>query len=151
MDIKNKREINKLNNENKLMFNQLETQKQLYNYLDSVNKELVIKIRLEEINLSEKGETTLVIDTLDGNEVNQVIPVGLKLIVSVNSLVQIDQPLTEDPNVGGFGQAETEITLQNPIRIVGYMIISLLMIICQIFLVLKKKQFEKVQAAELNF
>ena len=114
-------------------------------YTSSVNG------KIKEINLSEKGETTLVIDTLDGNEVNQVIPVGLKLTVSVNSLVQIDQPLTEDPNVGGFGQAETEITLQNPIRIVGYMIISLLMIICQIFLVLKKKQFEKVQAAELNF
>lgn len=114
-------------------------------YTSSVNG------KIKEINLSEKGETTLVIDTLDGNEVNQVIPVGLKLTISVNSLVQIDQPLTEDPNVGGFGQAETEITLQNPIRIVGYMIISLLMIICQIFLVLKKKQFEKVQAAELNF
>jgi len=93
----------------------------------------------------------LLIDTLDGNVVNQVIPIGLKLTVSVNSLVQMDQPLTEDPNVGGFGQVETEITLQNPLRIVGYMLLSLLMIIFQIFLVLKKKQFEKVQAAELNF
>lgn len=107
--------------------------------------------KIKEITLSEKGETNLLIDTLDGNVVNQVIPIGLKLTVSVNSLVQMDQPLTEDPNVGGFGQVETEITLQNPLRIVGYMLLSLLMIICQIFLVLKKKQFEKVQAAELNF
>jgi hypothetical protein len=28
--------------------------------------------------------------------------------------VQADQPLTNNPNVGGFGQAETEIVLQNP-------------------------------------
>jgi len=27
-----------------------------------------------------------------------------------------DQPLTVDPNVGGFGQGETEIVLQSPAR-----------------------------------
>ena len=33
----------------------------------------------------------------------------------------MDQALNIDPNVGGFGQEETELVLQNPIRIVGYL------------------------------
>jgi apocytochrome f len=107
--------------------------------------------KIKEVLVSEKGESTLIIETVDGKEVKQVIPVGLNLIVSTNSLVQVDQPLTKDPNVGGFGQTETEIVLQSPSRIIGYMILCLFIILCQIFLVLKKKQFEKVQAAELNF
>ena len=63
----------------------------------------------------------------------------------------MDQPLTKDPNVGGFGQTETEIVLQNPLRVIGYMVFTLVVLTTQILLVLKKKQFEKVQAAELNF
>jgi len=59
--------------------------------------------------------------------------------------------LTSDPNVGGFGQTETEIVLQNPFRIVGYLGIIFVILLCQVFLVLKKKQFEKVQAAEMSF
>ena len=56
-----------------------------------------------------------------------------------------------DPNVGGFGQEESEIVLQDPSRIVGYLAFCFCALITQILLVLKKKQFEKVQAAELNF
>ena len=65
--------------------------------------------------------------------------------------VKTDQALNSDPNVGGFGQEESEIVLQNPIRIVGYLAFCLSVLVTQIILVLKKKQFEKVQAAELNF
>nr|YP_010443808.1 cytochrome f [Vacuolaria virescens]UTE94695.1 cytochrome f [Vacuolaria virescens] len=107
--------------------------------------------RIKEINVSDKGEKTLTIEAADGKEIKQTIPFGLELLVSEKSLVQIDQPLTKDPNVGGFGQTETEIVLQSPNRIIGYMILCLLITLCQILLVLKKKQFEKVQAAELNF
>jgi apocytochrome f len=53
--------------------------------------------------------------------------------------------------VGGFGQEESEIVLQNPIRIFGYLAFCFSVLVSQIMLVLKKKQFEKVQAAELNF
>ena len=56
-----------------------------------------------------------------------------------------------DPNAGGFGQEESEIVLQKPIRIIGYLAFCLSVLLSQIFLILKKKQFEKVQAAELNF
>jgi apocytochrome f len=36
--------------------------------------------------------------------------------------VQADQPLTNNPNVGGFGQVETEIVLQNPARVQGLIV-----------------------------
>ena len=65
--------------------------------------------------------------------------------------MKLDQALNNDPNVGGFGQEESEIVLQNPIRIFGYLAFCLSVLVSQILLVLKKKQFEKVQAAELNF
>jgi apocytochrome f len=53
--------------------------------------------------------------------------------------------------VGGFGQTETEIILQNPNRIKGMIAFFFTVTVAQILLVLKKKQFEKVQAAEMNF
>ena len=81
----------------------------------------------------------------------QTIPNGLDIIVKENQLVQADQPLTLNPNVGGFGQTETEIVLQDPRRIYGYLAFCFSIIISQAFLVFKKKQFEKVQAAELDF
>jgi len=107
--------------------------------------------KITEINISEKGENKLTIINPEGNEITQVIPAGLKLIVEKNSLIQIDQPLTKDPNVGGFGQTETEIVLQSTIRIYSYIALCFIITLCQIFLVIKKKQFEKVQAAELTF
>jgi len=61
----------------------------------------------------EKGKRNLVITTADGT-VSQTIAPALDLLVKVNDTVKVDQPLTSDPNVGGFGQNETEIVLQNP-------------------------------------
>ena len=47
------------------------------------------------------------------------IPAGPDILVAVGQAVQADQPLTNNPNVGGFGQGETEIVLQNPARLQG--------------------------------
>ena len=69
----------------------------------------------------------------------------------MNQSVQVDQPLTNNPNVGGFGQKDTEVVLQNPARIQGLIVFFLFVVLAQVFLVLKKKQFEKVQLAEMNF
>ena len=80
-----------------------------------------------------------------------MIPNGLSLLVKTGDIVKVEQPLNLDPNVGGFGQEETEIVLQNPLRIVGYLAFCLCALVTQVLLILKKKQFEKVQAAELNF
>jgi apocytochrome f len=107
--------------------------------------------QITEITKSEKGETSLVIVNSNGTKTSQIIPVGLNLIVKSGDIVQIDQALNVDPNVGGFGQEESEIVLQNPIRIIGYLAFCFCTLVTQILLVLKKKQFEKVQAAELNF
>ena len=46
---------------------------------------------------------------------------------------------------------ETEIVLQNPNRVKGMIAFFFTVTVAQILLVIKKKQFEKVQAAELNF
>ena len=82
---------------------------------------------------------------------SQVVPAGLVLTVKVGDSVKVDQPLNIDPNVGGFGQEESEIVLQSSSRVLGYLAFCLCLLLTQILLVLKKKQYEKVQAAELNF
>ena len=107
--------------------------------------------QIASITTLEKGESDLVILSSDGTKTSQTIPAGLKLIVKEGDIVKTDQALNIDPNTGGFGQEESEIVLQNPIRIVGYIAFCLSILVTQITLVLKKKQFEKVQAAELNF
>lgn len=107
--------------------------------------------QITEITVSEKGDSTIVILNSNGTKTSQVVPVGLTLTVKTGDIVQAEQALNIDPNAGGFGQEESEIVLQNPIRIIGYLAFCFVALLTQILLVLKKKQFEKVQAAELNF
>nr|UDP55463.1 apocytochrome f of cytochrome b6/f complex [Schizostauron trachyderma] len=107
--------------------------------------------QITEITTSEKDGSNIVIVNSEGTKTSQNVPAGLNLIVKQGEIVKIDQALNTDPNVGGFGQEESEIVLQNPIRIVGYLVFCLTVVVSQITLVLKKKQYEKVQAAELNF
>lgn len=107
--------------------------------------------QITEITLDEKTGSTISIVSSDGKQTSQVVPAGLQLVVKKGDLVKIEQALNVDPNVGGFGQEESEIVLQNPIRIYGYLVFAFSVLLSQIFLVLKKKQYEKVQAAELNF
>ena len=107
--------------------------------------------QIAEITISEKGDSNIIIINSEGTKTSQIIPAGLNLIVKQGDIVKTEQALNNDPNVGGFGQEESEIVLQNPIRIVGYLVFCLSVLVTQITLVLKKKQFEKVQAAELNF
>ncbi len=106
--------------------------------------------QITSIEPGEKGKTSVVIASANG-DVTETIPPGLQLSVKVKDTVKVDQPLTLDPNVGGFGQEETEIVLQNPNRIKGMIVFFFTVTLTQILLVLKKKQFEKVQAAEMNF
>ena len=107
--------------------------------------------QITEIGTNEKGESKITIVNSEGIPVSQTISSGLKLIVKQGDIVKQDQPLNIDPNVGGFGQEETEIVLQKPERIIGYLAFCFSVLLTQILLILKKKQFEKVQAAELNF
>jgi apocytochrome f len=106
--------------------------------------------QITELTTSDKG-TNIVIVSADGTKTSQVVPAGLTLTVKQGETVQLDQALNADPNVGGFGQEESEIVLQNPVRIFGYLAFCFSVLLTQVTLILKKKQFEKVQAAELNF
>lgn len=107
--------------------------------------------KVSSIEPGEKGKTNVQITVPSGETSTQIVPAGLKLSVKVNDVIKADQPLTYDPNVGGFGQTETEIILQNPNRVKGMIVFFFTVTVAQILLVLKKKQFEKVQAAEMNF
>ena len=99
----------------------------------------------------ENGSSILTINTTDGAAVTETIPVGPQLLVNVGDTVEAGGALTNDPNVGGFGQVDAEIVLQNPVRIYGLLAFFAAVAVAQIMLVLKKKQVEKVQAAEGNF
>lgn len=107
--------------------------------------------KISEITTTEKNESNVTIVSSTGTTTSQIVPAGLTLIVKTGDVVKTDQPLNIDPNVGGFGQEETEIVLQKPERIIGYLAFCFSVLLTQVFLILKKKQFEKVQAAELNF
>lgn len=101
--------------------------------------------------IDTKGGFEISIETVAGDKVTELIPPGPDLVVSVGQSIQTDQPLTNNPNVGGFGQEETEVVLQNPLRVQGLLLFFAFVVLAQVFLVLKKKQFEKVQLAEMNF
>ncbi|MGB7087530.1 MAG: apocytochrome f [Phormidesmis sp.] len=102
------------------------------------------------VNKTDSGYT-LTIDKADGSTVTEDIPVGPELLVAQGDSVEAGTPLTSNPNVGGFGQTEKELVLQNPNRIKGLIVFLAAISLSQILLVLKKKQVEKVQAAEMSF
>jgi len=95
--------------------------------------------QITEITTSEKGESTVIIVNSNGNKTSQIVPAGLNLIVKTGDIVQPDQALNIDPNVGGFGQEESEIVLQNPIRIVGYLAFCFFCFINTNFISFKEK------------
>lgn len=107
--------------------------------------------KVTKILRREKGGYEITIDSLDGRQVVDIVPSGPELIISEGESIQADQPLTNNPNVGGFGQGDAEIVLQDQLRIQGLLLFFVSVILAQIFSVLKKKQFEKVQLAEMNF
>jgi apocytochrome f len=107
--------------------------------------------QITEITISEKDESNITIVSSDGIKTLQTIPKGLNLLVKQGDIVKADQALNINPNAGGFGQEDIEIVLQNPTRIIGYLAFCFCVLLTQVFLIIKKKQFEKVQAAELNF
>ena len=105
---------------------------------------------VQSIEASKKS-TVITIAKADGSTATETIPAGPEIIVSQGQVLKADQPLTNNPNVGGFGQSETEIVLQDPARVQALLVFFAFTIIGQVFLVLKKKQYEKVQLAEMNF
>ena len=95
----------------------------------------------------DAGASVVTIAGADG-KVEETIPAGPALVVAVGDSIDAGEALTDDPNVGGFGQMDAEVVLQNPVRLYGLLGFLAAVAIAQIMLVLKKKQIEKVQAAE---
>ncbi len=106
---------------------------------------------ISQITKLEEGGYDVTIQTPEGGTVVNTIPAGPELVVSEGQEVAAGEALTTDPNVGGFGQVDGEIVLQDPVRIKWLMVFIGAIMLSQLFLVLKKKQIEKVQAAEMNF
>lgn len=106
---------------------------------------------VSKITAIEDGGYEVTIKTESGQTVTETIPAGPELIVSEGETVSAGALLTNNPNVGGFGQDDGEIVLQDPNRIKWLMAFFAAIMLSQTFLVLKKKQIEKVQAAEMNF
>lgn len=126
---------------------------QIYPNGEKTNNNIVTALatgKISKINFLDKATEIQIIDK-NGNILTQSIPKNLELIVKENQTINQDDALTTNPNVGGFGQNESEIVLQNPQRIYYYTIFCLIIILTQSIFVLKKKQFEKVQLAEMDF
>ncbi|MCG9892485.1 MAG: apocytochrome f [Thermosynechococcaceae cyanobacterium MS004] len=104
-----------------------------------------------EIADGDAGSHVVTIAASDGQKVTETIPAGPTLVVTKGQQVNNGDALTDNPNVGGFGQHDTEIVLQNPTRVKWLIAFFAAIMLSQTLLVLKKKQVEKVQAAELNF
>ena len=100
------------------------------------------------VTSGDNGATVVEITTEDGSSVSETVPAGPTLTVAVGDQVAAGAAITNDPNVGGFGQIDAEVVLQNPARIYGLLAFFAAVALAQIMLVLKKKQVEKVQAAE---
>ena len=107
--------------------------------------------KVASIDAGDNGASVVTIQAADGTSTSETIPVGPQLLVNVGDSVAAGDAITNDPNVGGFGQVDAEIVLQNPVRIYGLLAFFAAVAIAQIMLVLKKRQIEKVQAAEGNF
>lgn len=106
---------------------------------------------ISQITKLDEGGYEVTIQTPEAGTVVDTIPPGPALVISQGQEVAAGEALTTDPNVGGFGQVDSEIVLQDPTRIKWLMVFIGAIMLSQLFLVLKKKQIEKVQAAEMNF
>lgn len=104
-----------------------------------------------KLEKQEDGSTQVTIQPATGDAVVEKVPAGPELQIAEGAVVTAGQAITNNPSVGGFGQKDIEIVLQNPDRILGLMAFVFMIMLSQILLVLKKKQVERVQAAEMEF
>lgn len=107
--------------------------------------------KVTQIAKGDDGGYQVSIQPESGDAVVDTIPPGPELLVSEGQEVVAGAALTSNPNVGGFGQVDREIVLQSPTRVAGLIAFLAAVTLSQILLVLKKKQVEKVQAAEMSF
>ena len=103
---------------------------------------------ITSIETNEDGTKIINLSNEEGESFTENLPAGTSLLIKEGDTIEKGARLTEDPNVGGFGQLDKEIVLQSKARVIGMIIFFIGVGLSQIMLVLKKKQVEKVQAAE---
>ena len=104
---------------------------------------------ITSIDSGENGARVITIQSSDDDSIaTQEVPAGPQLLFKAGDTIEAGTPLTNDPNSGGFGQIDTEVVLQSRARVIGLLVFFMGVTLSQIMLVLKKKQVEKVQAAE---
>jgi len=72
----------------------------------------------------------------NGEITTEAVPVGPQLIVKAQDKIDVGDPLTNDPNVGGFGLLDAEVVLQSPYRVIGLIAFFIGVGLTQILLVL---------------
>ena len=103
---------------------------------------------ITSIETNEDGTQLINLNNEEGESFTENLPAGISLLIKEGDTIEKGEKLTDDPNVGGFGQLDKEIVLQSKARVIGMIIFFIGVGLSQIMLVLKKKQVEKVQAAE---
>ncbi len=115
-------------------------------YEDEIPVEVEDLVDVDEILYNDTRIVTF--NTEEGLQ-GMIIPPGPELIKAAGDRVEVGEALTTNPNVGGFGQKERELVFQDPTRVKWLMAFLGAVLLAQIMLVLKKKQVEQIQAAEL--
>ena len=103
---------------------------------------------ITSIENAEDGSSLITLQTKEDEIATESIPSGVNILVNVGDQINKGDVITANPNVGGFGQIDTEIVLQSYARVIGLIVFFMGVALSQIMLVLKKKQVEKVQSAE---
>jgi len=101
----------------------------------------------EIVPAGKKGGSQITFEDKDGKIITEVIPPGPELVIKVGQRVNLDEVVTNNPNVGGFGQAESEVVLQDVARVQGLLAFFVVVLLRQVFLVLKKKTVRKSTAS----
>jgi apocytochrome f len=79
--------------------------------------------KVNKIIHKEKGGYKITIDNAsNGPQVIDIVPTRLELIISEGESIKVDQPLTNNPNVGGFGQGYAKVVLRDPLHVQGLLL-----------------------------
>jgi apocytochrome f len=105
--------------------------------------------RVYEIFSAEGQKQSISIRRENGNVVLlEGIPALSKLKVKPGQLISKGEPLTINPNAGGVGQLNRELSIQEHVRLKSIILFVLWCALAQHALIVKKKQFAKVQELE---
>merc|ERR1712037_493755 len=75
---------------------------------------------------------------------------GADIVVEVGEVVKNGEPITTNPNVGGFGQEEKELVLQDMNRVYAYCAIGTSIFFAQLALFSKRNSSKKCSLQKVS-